>query len=96
MLTFNYDRLFEMAFLDRFSASIDGYGLYDVSVLNSGVTLPGVKIEFTPEAFSFLKLHVSVCRWTIDFTGTGQPQHQQCRFEAPVAGVNGRRQLFLF
>jgi hypothetical protein len=83
VLTFNYDRLFEMAFVDRFNFA--GYGLYDVRVLNSGVTLEGVNIEFTPEAFSFLKLHGSVGSWTVDFTGTGSPKHQVCYFEDPVA-----------
>ena len=83
VLTFNYDRLFEMAFVDRFNFT--GYGLYDVRVLNSGVTLEGVNIEFTPEAFSFLKLHGSVGSWTVDFTGTGSPKHQICYFEDPVA-----------
>ena len=83
MLTFNYDRLFEMAFVDRFNFA--GYGLYDMRVLNSGVTLEGINIEFTPEAFSFLKLHGSVGGWTVDFTGTGSPKHQICYFERPVA-----------
>ena len=79
VLTFNYDRLFEMAFLDRFQ--ISPYGLYDIKVLNSGVTLPGIDIEFEPENFSFLKLHGSVGAWTIDFTGMGHPSHQQSHFE---------------
>jgi hypothetical protein len=83
VLTFNYDRLFEMAFVDRFNFA--GYGLYDVRVLNSGVTLEGVNVVFTPEAFSFLKLHGSVASWTVDFTGTGSARHQICYFEAPVA-----------
>ncbi|HEV3210584.1 MAG TPA: hypothetical protein VGY91_09995 [Chthoniobacterales bacterium] len=84
VLTFNYDRLFEMAFVDRFIFS--GYGLYDVRVLNSGVTLEGINIKFTPEAFSFLKLHGSVGGWTVDWTGTGSTKQQICYFEAPVAG----------
>lgn len=83
VLTFNYDRLFEMAFVDRFN--FIGYGLYDVRVLNSGITLEGVNIVFTPEAFSFLKLHGSVGGWTVDFTGTGSAKHQICYFEDPVA-----------
>jgi hypothetical protein len=48
----------EIAFLDRFQ--ISPYGLCDVKVLNSGVTLPGINIEFETETFSFLKLHGSV------------------------------------
>lgn len=83
VLTFNYDRLFEMAFLDRFQ--ISPYGLYDIKVLNSGVTLPGIDIEFEPDNFSFLKLHGSVGAWTIDFTGMGHPAHQQSHFEIPAA-----------
>ena len=82
VLTFNYDRLFEIAFLDRFN--ISGYGLYDVRVLNSGLTLSG-KIDFKPESFSFLKLHGTVCGWTNDWTGRGHPQHQICHFETPSA-----------
>jgi hypothetical protein len=54
-------------------------------VLNSGVTLPGVNIEFEPENFSFLKLHGSVGAWTIDFTGMGHPAQHQSHFETPVA-----------
>lgn len=84
VLTFNYDRLFEIAFLDRFD--IDNYGLYDIKVLNSGVTLPGVEIEFEQENFSFLKLHGSVGSWTIDLTGMGHPSHQRCYFEKPEVG----------
>ena len=83
VLTFNYDRLFEIAFLDRFQ--ISPYGLYDFKVLNSGVTLSGVEIEFEPETFSFLKLHGSVGAWTIDLSGMGHPAHQRCYFEAPDA-----------
>jgi hypothetical protein len=82
VLTFNYDRMFEIAFLDRFQ--IKPYGLYDIKVLNSGVTLPGVQIEFEPENLSFLKLHGSVGAWTIDFTGMGHPAHQRCYFETPL------------
>lgn len=72
-----------MAFVDRFNFA--GYGLYDLRVLNSGVTLEGVNVVFTPEAFSFLKLHGSVASWTVDFTGTGSARHQICYFEEPVA-----------
>ena len=59
--------------------------IYHVRVPNSGATIAGVNIEFAPEAFSFLKLHGSVGAWTVDFTGMGHPQHQQCHFEAPAA-----------
>jgi len=69
--------------LDRFR--ITPYGLYDVRVLNSGVTLPGHKIVFKPESFSFLKLHGTVGGWTNDLTGSGHPLHQRVHFEAPIA-----------
>ena len=69
--------------MDRFQ--ISPYGLYDVKVLNSGVTLPGINIEFQPETFSFLKLHGSVAAWTIDLSGMGHPAHQTCYFETPDA-----------
>jgi len=64
VLTFNYDRMFEIAFLGRFN--LDGYALYDRRVLNSGVpAISGIrtKILFEPEAFSFLKLHGSILGW---------------------------------
>src|SRR6266481_19111 len=86
-MTFNYDRLFEIAFLDRFK--IEPYGLYDVRVLNSGVTLVGINIEFEPEAFSFLKLHGSVHGWAIDFLGLGHPKHQRIHFESPAKPRSG-------
>jgi len=70
-----------MAFVDRFNFT--NYGLYDIKVLNSGVNLPGVEIEFTPEAFSFLKLHGSVAGWTVDISGMGHPLHQRCIFATP-------------
>jgi hypothetical protein len=72
VLTFNYDRAFEIAFLDRF-INTDQYLLYGQRVLNSGLNLNG--IGFEPEEFSFLKLHGSVGMWAVDFPG--DPIYQQ-------------------
>jgi hypothetical protein len=73
VLTFNYDQAFEAAFMERFN--IQNYSLYDVRVLNSGLNLPGVDIEFEPESFSFLKLHGSVGMWVGDMFGGAFVQH---------------------
>ncbi len=66
VLTFNYDQIFEKAFLDRFH-DLHGFSLYGQRVLNSGLNLNG--ISFETEAFSFLKLHGSVGMWVTDFPG---------------------------
>ncbi len=68
VLTFNYDRLFEIAFLDLFrDFDPNQYPLYGNWVLNSGFdfTLPwGLKrIEIAPDRFCFLKLHGSAGWW---------------------------------
>jgi hypothetical protein len=61
VLSFNYDRLFESAFCDRFPEADRQYLLYGEDVLNSGLsTALGDAITFAPNRFSFLKLHGSV------------------------------------
>jgi hypothetical protein len=61
VLTFNYDRLFEMAFLSRFRGDAGQHPLYGKLLLNSGLDfVQGHSIDFDPNRFSFLKLHGSV------------------------------------
>lgn len=69
VLTFNYDRLFEMAFLEYFQGCFDPqrFSFYGKSVLNSGfdpVRDWGLKtIEIEAGCFCFLKLHGSAGWW---------------------------------
>lgn len=61
VLTFNYDRLFEMAFISRFKPDTGTLNLYGKSLLNAGMDyVNGRSIEVTPNRFAFLKLHGSV------------------------------------
>ena len=65
VLTFNYDRLFEMAFLRRYPQfDPNGLPLYGQQVLNSGFDLQDRhKIDFAQDRFCFLKLHGSAGMW---------------------------------
>ena len=66
VLTFNYDRLFELAFRQYFP--YDGTeAFYGPTVLNSGLyqVLPQ-KVEVDLERFAFLKLHGSVCLYSYE------------------------------
>ena len=58
VLTFNYDRLFELAFLDRFN--LYGCDPYGIKGLNAGLDAIRGNIRFAPNAFSFIKIHGSV------------------------------------
>lgn len=61
VLTFNYDRLFEMAFSRGCSWANHQAPLYGHQFLNAGFDYPsGTKITFAPGRFAFLKLHGSV------------------------------------
>lgn len=61
VLTFNYDRLFEMAFLGRVAIDTGQFPLYSEHVLNSGFNdILGRRVEFGTGGFRFLKLHGSV------------------------------------
>jgi hypothetical protein len=61
ILTFNYDRLFEMAFIDRFKCDTGLHPLYGKSLLNSGLDyVQGNSFGVSPDQFAFLKLHGSV------------------------------------
>lgn len=60
ILTFNYDRLFELAFRRYFPDFDDTEALYYKTVLNSGLCLVDPKkLEIDLNKFSFLKLHGS-------------------------------------
>ena len=68
VLTFNYDRLFEIAFLERFPGfNLNEFSLYGKSVLNSGFDSGSCKggddTEIAPDRFCFLKLHGSAGWW---------------------------------
>jgi hypothetical protein len=69
VLTFNYDRLFEIAFLDSFrdtqgSIKVENWPLYGKCVLNSGFECGlDKRIEIEPDNFCFLKLHGSAGWW---------------------------------
>ncbi len=68
VLSFNYDRLFEIAFLNHFNHHDPGqFGLYSTNVLNSGFNRGknGVFDAVKPAAgrFNFLKLHGSLGWW---------------------------------
>jgi len=61
VLTFNYDRLFEMAFISRFRCDTKTCCLYGGSLLNSGMDyVSGSGIAVASNRFAFLKLHGSV------------------------------------
>jgi len=66
VLTFNYDRLFEIAFFHRFGEGFRNYGLYGGVVLNSGLDHVYDKELRFSDAFSFLKLHGSVAFAALD------------------------------
>ncbi len=61
VLTFNYDRLFEMAFVSRFKPDIGQFNLYGNSLLNGGLDFnDGTQLECDPNRFALLKLHGTV------------------------------------
>lgn len=61
VLTFNYDRLFELAFRQRFPDFDGTVALYSPAALNSGLRLVMPhQAEIAPDKFCFLKLHGSI------------------------------------
>ena len=61
LLTFNFDRLFEMALLRMFGMDADTQLLYGEDILNSGLHhCMGESMGFKNDRFCFLKLHGSV------------------------------------
>ena len=64
VLSFNYDRLFEIAFLNRFKQPDPHQsGLYSGKVLNSGFDAKRDAVKPVSGRFSFLKLHGSSGWW---------------------------------
>ena len=90
VLSFNYDRLFEVAFHDYFKGfKPQQFGTYAKEVLNSGFSnrMNGGydKIEPAPGHFCFLKLHGSADWWVRKAAGTrGQ---DECRLYWPTEPV---------
>lgn len=61
LLTFNYDRLFEMALFRMFGIDADTQLVYGEDILNSGLHhCMGDSIGFKDQRFCFLKLHGSI------------------------------------
>jgi hypothetical protein len=61
VLSFNYDRLFEIAFFGAFADEhVRSLGAYDEGALNSGVNAFGDCVEVKKDRFCFLKLHGSI------------------------------------
>jgi hypothetical protein len=88
VFTFNYDRLFEIAFLDYFKNSqgpfeIRQFAFYGHSVLNSGFdrTLErrGKRIDIKRGRFCFLKLHGSADWWARKCPRPPQPPKEEWR-----------------
>lgn len=77
VLTFNYDRLFEMAFLINNGPELSGKLLYGDFYLNSGFgDIFESEIKFADSGFCFLKLHGCAGRY-VDWR-EGTPRY--CRF----------------
>jgi hypothetical protein len=67
VITFNYDRIFEAAFRERFNFDTQQFGLYGGLGLNSGLDVVyNREVKFSEDRFSFLKLHGSVGMWAVD------------------------------
>jgi hypothetical protein len=71
VLSFNYDRLFEMAFCSYFKLQQDCYvNAYGKELLNSGWNGAGGRGEkIVPDRFCFLKLHGSAAAWILGSHG---------------------------
>jgi hypothetical protein len=75
VLSFNYDRLFEIAFLQHFKVD-PNCAFYSTRGLNSGLdNVYNSKVEFAEERFSFLKLHGSVGMIASDVYGEVRHWH---------------------
>jgi len=78
VLSFNYDRLFEIAFASYFNLKGDCYvNCYGKELLNSGWDGAGGRGEqIAPNRFCFLKLHGSAAAW---IKGShGEPRYYSC------------------
>lgn len=74
VLSFNYDRLFELTFRASFMDSeLRGFAPYSQEALNSGVDMFGQVCGIAPDRFCFLKMHGSVgMRCGTDFSGQSE------------------------
>jgi hypothetical protein len=86
ILTFNYDRLFELAFRQYFDVD-HTESFYGPTRLNSGLRVADLEsVEIDLNRFSFLKLHGSVGLYSLDWHGRFEHQHtcpdpaQRCPF----------------
>ena len=89
MLTFNYDRLFEIAFLKFFqSFNLDQSVLYAKEALNSGfsdrVNGGYGKVELASGGFCFLKLHGSTGWWVRKRKGNRSNAEDELRLYWPA------------
>lgn len=76
VLTFNYDRLFELAFRQCFPDFDGTVALYSPAALNSGLRLLTPRqAEVAPARFCFLKLHGSVDLYGFEEYGRPEPIH---------------------
>jgi hypothetical protein len=76
VLTFNYDRLFELAFRQRFPDFDGTVALYSPAALNSGLRLVMPhQAEIEPNKFCFLKLHGSVDLYGFEEYGRPELTH---------------------
>jgi hypothetical protein len=75
VLTFNYDRLFELAYRQHFDVDLT-HAFYGPTGLNSGIfTVLPKKVEVDLDRFSFLKLHGSVGIYSYDKYGDCDHRH---------------------
>ena len=74
VISFNYDRLFEMAFAKRFlrANDQDTIALHGPNYLNSGFTLDNGRMHINPERFAFINMHGSVGHIARPFLGVNQ------------------------
>jgi len=76
VLTFNYDRLFELAFYGAFADEyLKRFFPYQAEALNSGLTAIGEIGEFAKDRFCFAKLHGSTGMLCVDDAWGQQTAH---------------------
>jgi hypothetical protein len=88
VLTFNYDRLFELAFMDyfRLDPTADHYGPH---LLNSGLDfLARRAVTAAPDKFAFLKLHGTAATW-VDHRD-GEPRYGHTGLHGPIPTIDDK------
>ena len=80
VLSFNYDRLFEMSFANRFLRydEQDMFTLCGPNYLNSGFTVQNGRMQIQPDRFTFLKMHGSVGHIARPLLGNGGAEVEFC------------------